>query len=156
MKNLFKTDQVITNIKKYYLIFCLLISSCAPAIAQAIDVDDETKSLIVDSMSLELIQNPSLRDPVDDLPLGVDYTNLMINGMSEQINISDSSKLVTYEVIALVESVSGEQGSILCSAFIRASLDMKVAEKANCYLNNPLQDEGSLDDEDEGILIDEL
>lgn len=156
MKNFFKVDLVKVNIKKYYLILCLLISSCAPAIAQAIDVDDETKNLIIDSMSLELIHNPSLRDPVDNLPLGVDYNNLVVNGISVQIDFNDSSKLVTYQVVAMYESVSGEQGTILCSAHIREYVDIKKAEKAVCFINSPAYDDESIIDEDEGILIDEF
>ncbi len=148
-----------SKFKKFAFMYAFVSTSIFTAAvnskANAITVDLETQNLIIDSISMELVKNSALKDPVDGLPLGLDYSSIEILGQSIEVDFDNSSTLTTYQVSAPFETIDGQGGTILCSAFIKESNVEKSAEKANCYISEPMYpDDGSSDDlidEDQGI-----
>jgi hypothetical protein len=155
---------------KKKLITAILLVTCGIFNVQALEVDQTTKNLILDSISLELVSNSSLKDPTDNLPLGVDFDSIDILGMSIELDSKDVNLATyTYHVLASFETVDGYAGTLLCSAFYTDNHGVMKASKAVCMLNSPVkasQDDDTdceMDDDicmpldnDGEVLIDEL
>jgi hypothetical protein len=124
--------------------------------AKAVDVDLNTMNLIIDSIVLELVHNPALKDPQDNLPVGVSYKDIEVLGLSVQA-ISDLETLFTFQVRVPFETVQGVEGDLLCSASYLDSDQVQKVERAVCYSDQLLQpfDDG-FEEEDDVILFDEL
>lgn len=123
--------------------------------ALAVDVDQDTMNLIIDSIVLELVHNPALKDPQDNLPVGVAYTEIEVLGLSVQA-VSDSETLFTFEVRVPFETVQGVQGDLLCSASYLDSDQGQKAQRAVCYTDQALEPfYDGFEDEDDVILYDD-
>lgn len=123
--------------------------------ALAVDVDQDTMNLIIDSIVLELVHNPALRDPQDNLPVGVSYTEIEILGLSVQA-VSDAETIFGFQVRVPFETVGGVEGYLMCSASYLDSDQGQKAERAVCYSDRALEpfDDG-FEDEDDIILFDD-
>lgn len=159
--------NVIKALKKIGFISALILGASFGA--QALVVDQVINNLILDSIALELVSNPSLKDPVDNLPLGVDFETIEVLGMSIQLDQNDVNiATYTYHVQASFEAVDGQVGTMLCSAFYTDNKGVKIATKANCMINSPMaspdsEDDCEMDDDtcvpldyDGEVLVDEL
>lgn len=125
--------------RSYSLLIALFISSCAPALVHALEVDQETEVLILDSIQLELINNIGLKDPVDNLPLDVYYSSMVILGKSVQfLNDGYGSSLYSYQVVLPYSSLDGERGTLICTAFFDEKNGVKKASKAKCDFNQTI------------------
>lgn len=119
-------------IKKYFLTIGLLIFSCATVEAQVLNVDQDTKDLIITSIVIEVSSNLSLRT-ADGTPYFVFYDDLDILGESTRIEGEDSfMPLHVYNVTVGYQSVDGNGGLLICEAIILNELNEKRPLKASC------------------------
>ncbi len=115
--------------RSYHFVVALFISSCAPSLVHALEVDVDTEALIVESVDIELSHNLSLKDPVDNLALNVFYSNMVVVGKSIQVLPDADSDLYTYQVIVPYSTLDGESGSIICSASFTEKNNVKKAKQ---------------------------
>lgn len=126
---------VMKNIKKYVCVLSLVTTSVL-SLAQAIEMDKETQDLILDSIHLELVHNSTLKDPVDNLPLGLDEAKMKVFGLSVDISSEDGSATFLYQVEIPFTTVDGEEGTLLCTASYVDVNDTKKAKRASCFINS--------------------
>lgn len=142
---------------QFCMALAIIASVCGNAWAQPLEVNDDTMDLIIESVSMELVSNPALRDPFDNLPVGAFFTSIQVLSLSVDLNAS-ADPVMSYIVRVPYQLAQGRGGDMMCTAIILNSSQGRKAERGDCYLEYRMNDGSNeaFNEEDEGILFDEL
>lgn len=154
-RNSYKFINYKFSLKLSVLVLVLFTSVCRIASATSFVLDEETELLIFESVRLELVQNPSLKDPLDHLPLDVDLASMAITFASDVVEPT-GIKIATFQLLIKYMTIEGDQGEMTCSAYIKELLGVRSTLKADCSLSAVLDSNHEILNEDDRFVVDEL
>ncbi len=131
---------------------CLLLSMAFPSFGNAIEVAEKAMELIKESITLELIHNPALKDPHDTLPLELIFSKLEVVQFSIFEEPTSVETLLIYTIKVPYKTVEGETGNLLCKTTLVVDSNGQKSKGAKCEIENSM---GHATEDNEGVLIDE-